>query len=137
LRSHAIVEAFGADLDEVRDPPDEARKAGQVRPAPGGERVGFPSYAFVGDDGVRTGLYGPQAYGNLRDAALAAGASPATERPAEPMEAIERFGRLTTRELEELSQRPRPVLEAELWALARDWRLRPEEYPFGVLWQTA
>ncbi len=137
LRSHAIVEAFGADLDEVRDPPDEARKAGKVRQAPGGERVGFPSYVFVGEDGERFGLYGPQAYGKLREAATGAGAAPANERPPEPMEAIERFGRLTTRELEELTQRPRPVLEAELWALARDWRLRPEVYPFGVLWQAA
>jgi putative protein-disulfide isomerase len=137
LRSHAIVEAFGADLDEVRDPPEEARKAGQIRPAPGGERIGFPSYAFVGDDGERSGLYGPQSYGKLREAAIGAGAVPASERAPEPMEAIERFGRLTTRELEELTQRPRPVLEAELWALARDWRLRPEVYPFGVLWEAA
>ena len=137
LRSHAIVEAFGADLDEVRDPPEEARVAGQVRPAPAGERVGFPSYAFVGDGGERSALFGPQTYGSMRDAALAAGATPANERPPEPMEAIERFGRLTTRELEELTQRPRPVLAAELWAFARDWRLRPEESPFGVLWQAA
>jgi putative protein-disulfide isomerase len=137
LRSHAIVEAFGADLDEVRDPPEEARQAGQVRTAPGGERIGFPSYAVVGEDGARSALYGPQTYDKLRGAAIAAGASPATERPPEPLEAIARFGRLTTRELEELTQRPRPVLLAELWALARDWRLRPEEYPFGVLWQAA
>jgi putative protein-disulfide isomerase len=137
LRSHAIVEAFGADLDEVRDPPAEAREAGQVKPALGGERVGFPSYAFVGEDGARAGLYGPQPYDALREAAIDAGANPAGERPPEPLEAVERFRSLTTRELEELTGRPRPVLEAELWGMAREWRLRPEISPFGVLWGVA
>ncbi len=68
---------------------------------------------------------------------MAAGAIAAHERPPEPLEAIERFGRLATRELEELTQRPRPVLEAELWGLAKEWRLKPEIFPFGVLWATS
>jgi hypothetical protein len=29
------------------------------------------------------------------------------------------------------------VLEAELWVLAREWRLKPEEFAFGVLWEAA
>ena len=138
LRSHAIVEAFGNDLEEVRDPPEEAREAGQVRPAVGGrERVGFPSVVFAGDGDERAAVYGPAPYERLREAAIAAGAEPAEERPPEPLEAIARFGRLATRELEELTTRPRPVLEAELWALAREWRLKPEISPFGVLWEAA
>jgi hypothetical protein len=138
LRSHAFVEVFGNDLVEVRDPPEEARAAGKVRPAIGGrERLGFPSILFAGENGERAAVYGPAPYERLREAAVAAGAEPVAEGPAEPQAAIERFGRLATRELEELTQRPRPVLEAELWALAREWRLRPELYPFGVLWATA
>ena len=135
LRSHAIVEAFGLDLEEARDPSEAARAAGQVKPAPGGrERVGFPTVAFVGEGGGREAVYGPAPYERLRDAAIAAGARPSDGAPPEPMAAIERFGRLTTRELEELTRQPRPVLEAELWGLAREWRLKPETHPFGVLW---
>jgi putative protein-disulfide isomerase len=137
LRSHAIVEAFGNDLEETRDPSDDARAAGSVRPAPGGrERVGFPTTVFAGADGEREAVYGPAPYDRLREAAIAVGGEPATGAPPEPMAAIERFGRLTTRELEELTQRPRPVLEAELWGLAREWRLKPEASPFGALWAT-
>ena len=137
LRSHASVEAFGADLDEVREPPAEARELGEVKQSLGGERVSFPSLVFVGEDGSRHGVFGPASYEEHRDAAIAAGAEPVTDDLAEPLAAIERFGRLTTRELEELTGRPRPVLEAELWALARDWRLRPETYPSGTVWQLA
>ena len=59
------------------------------------------------------------------------------ERPAEPVEAIERFGRCATRELEELTGKPRPVLEAELWARARDWELRSVEVAGGTMWELA
>ena len=47
------------------------------------------------------------------------------------------FGRCATRELEELTGRPRPVLEADLWALARDWRLRPVGVLGGTFWELA
>jgi hypothetical protein len=49
LRSHAITEAFAADLEEVRDPPHEARDAGAIhRSSKGRERISFPSALFVG-----------------------------------------------------------------------------------------
>ena len=51
LFSEAITEAFGADLEEVRNPPDEAREAGAVRRTEGHERISFPSAMFVGGDG--------------------------------------------------------------------------------------
>ncbi len=41
LFSEAITEAFAADLDEVRNPPPEAREAGAVRRTEGKERIGF------------------------------------------------------------------------------------------------
>ncbi len=48
---------------------------------------------------------------------------------------VQRFGRCATRELEELTGKPGPVLEAELWALARDWRLRPVGVLGGTFWE--
>ncbi len=43
VRSNAITEAFAADLDEVRDPPQAARDADAVGETEGRERVSFPS----------------------------------------------------------------------------------------------
>jgi predicted DsbA family dithiol-disulfide isomerase len=138
LRSHAIVEAFGADLDDVRNPSPAARAAGQVRELGRGlERFTFPSALFTGDGGSAHGVFGSQPYEAYREAAIAAGAVPRESRRLEPLEAIERFGRCATRELEELAGRPRPVLEAELWALAREWRLRPVPVLTGILWDAA
>jgi predicted DsbA family dithiol-disulfide isomerase len=136
LDSNAILEAFGGDLDEVRRIPEAARSAGAVRVTEGRERLAFPSVELVAE-GSRHGVWGWRPYEAYREAALAAGASPETQRPAEPLEAIERFGRCATREIEELTSRPRPVVEAELWALARDWRLRPVPALTWTLWELA
>ena len=138
LQSHAITEAFGADLDEVRDPPDEARAAGAVGRTEGKERISFPSAVFIGEDGSRHGVWkfarSPSA---MRDTALAAGARQMNEGSLDPMAAIERFGRCATRELEVLSEKPLPVLEAELWGMARDWKLKPVPALTGTLWESA
>jgi len=154
LRSNAITEAFAADLDEVRDPPQEARDADAVGETEGKERISFPSAVFVPADGVsssdgepasageasgreRHGVWGdsardPQA---LRGAALAAGAVQVNEGSLEPLDAIERLGRCATAELVELAGRPRPPVEAELWALARDRKLKPVPALTGTLWE--
>jgi predicted DsbA family dithiol-disulfide isomerase len=138
LRSHAITEAFGADLDEVRNPPEEARAAGAVRRTEGHERISFPSALFIGEDGSRHGVWGQaKSHAALRDAALTAGAKPFNEGGMEPAEAIRRFGRCATRELEVLADRPGPVVEAELWALARDWKLKPVSALTGTIWELA
>ncbi len=135
LGSHAITEAFAADLDEVRNPPQEARDAGKVKETERHDRLSFPSMAFTGDDGETHGVWGWQPYDAYRDAALAAGAQVAQEGRPEPLEAIERFGRSATGELEELTGKPRPVLEAELWGLARDWKLRADPVAGGTFWE--
>jgi hypothetical protein len=135
LASHAITEAFAADLDEVRSPPDEAREAGKMKRTEGHERVSFPSAVFVAGEGTRHGVWGWQPYEAYRDAALAAGASVAVDRRPEPLEVVERFGRTTTKEVEVLTGKPAPVLRAELWEGARDWRLRPVEVLGGTLWE--
>jgi hypothetical protein len=54
-----------------------------------------------------------------------------------PLEAIRRFGRSATRELEVLCERARPIVEAEVWALARDWKLKPVAALTGTLWEPA
>jgi predicted DsbA family dithiol-disulfide isomerase len=137
LFSEAITEAFGMDLDEVRNPPDEAREAGAVRKTEGKERISFPSAVFVGD-GPREAVWGEaRSHPALRDAALGAGAKQVNEGALEPMDAIRRFGRCATRELEVLAEKPLPVLEAELWALARDWKLKPVRALTGTLWEPA
>jgi putative protein-disulfide isomerase len=138
LRSHAITEAFGADLDEVRNPPEEAREAGGVRRTEGHERISFPSAVFIGEDGSRQGVWSQaKSHPALRDAALAAGAKQVNEGALEPLEAIRRFGRCATRELEVLCERPAPVVEAELWGMARDWKLKPVSALTGTIWERA
>jgi hypothetical protein len=140
LRSHAITEAFGTDLDEVRDPPEEARQAGAIhRSSKGRERISFPSALFIGEDGGHRGAWGNDSVDvkKMREAAWAAGARQVNEGSLEPLEAISRFGRCATREIEILTGRPRPVVEAELWALARDWKLKPVPALTGTVWERA
>ncbi len=135
LRSHAITEAFGADLDEVRDPPAEARDAGAVLLTDGHERIALSSAVFVAADGSRHGVWASHDYEDYRRAAEAAGATAVNDEPLGALESVERFGRVATREVEELSRRPRPVVEAELWTLARDWKLKPLPSLIGTLWE--
>ena len=136
LRSNAMTEAFGEDLVEVRAIPDEARERGAVRTTEDKERVAFPSAVFRDENGEQRGVWGVETYGELREAALASGAEPAETGPLEPMDAIARFGRCATEELATLAgDRPLPVLEAELWAAAKEWRLKPVRILTGTLWE--
>jgi len=140
LRSHAITEAFGADLEEVRDPPQEAREADAVhRSSKGRQRISFPSALLVGEDGSRHGVWGSACLDpdQMRAAALAVGGRQVNEGSLEPLDAIRRFGRCATRELEMLADKPRPVIEAELWAMARDWKLKPVAALIGTIWEPA
>jgi putative protein-disulfide isomerase len=121
LRSHAITEAFGGDLDEVRSAE---------------EPIPTPSYAFVGPNGERHDLRGPQSYDALLAAAVAAGATPSPAGAApDPLALIKRFGRIATAEIAAITERPRPVVEAELWTLARNWRIKPVAVLTGTLWE--
>jgi putative protein-disulfide isomerase len=139
LGSDAAGAAFAADLEEVRAPPQEARDADAIhRSRKGRERISFPSAVFVGE-GTRHGVWGSDSVDpeRMRDAALAAGAARVNESPLEPLEAIARFGRCATRELEVLVNRPRPEVGAELWALAREGALRPVSALTGTVWEPA
>jgi hypothetical protein len=135
LESNAITELFAADLEEVRSVPAEAREQGKTGETEGRERVSFPSAVFIGSDGERHGVWGRQPYSAYREAALGAGASPVNEGALEPLEALQRFGRLATVEAEALSERARPLVEAELWRLASEWKLKSVAVLTGMLWE--
>jgi predicted DsbA family dithiol-disulfide isomerase len=137
LHSNAIVETFAAHLEEVRNVPDEAREQGQVKTTEGHERLSFPSAYFRSGDGERRGVFGWQPFEAYREAAIAVGAEPRSSGHPAVLDALERFGRCATRELEELTGRPRVLVEAELWGLAREWRLRPVPALTGTLWEKA
>lgn len=138
LRSHATLEGFGADLEQVRAPSAAARQQGKVKELGGGkERYVFPSAVFASADGAEHGVFGWRPYEDYREAAIRAGAKPvALERP-EALDVIERLGRAATREVEELTGQPRPLVEAELWSLASTWRLKPIAVLIGTLWELA
>jgi putative protein-disulfide isomerase len=137
LVSNAITEAFAADLDAARNPPAEAREEGKVGETEGHDRVSFPSAVFGGEDGAKRGVWGWSPYEEYREAAIAAGAKPLHELPSDPTEPLRRFGRCATAELEELTGKPVPVLQAELWSLAREWRLKPIGTLGGTFWELA
>jgi predicted DsbA family dithiol-disulfide isomerase len=124
LRSNAIVEAFGADLDRTR-------AAG----LPGDERVAFPSFLVAGADGSEHWVRDRWEPAALLDAARAAGGEPVAAPGVE--EALRRFGTLATAEVGAACGLPGPRAAAELWRLASEWRVRPERMLTGELWTVA
>jgi hypothetical protein len=106
-----------------------------VRRTEGRERISCPSAVFVGNDGARHGVWGWRPYEAYREAAIAAGAVQVNGESLEPRQAVERFGNIATAEAVALADRPAPVVEAELWALATQWELRPVATLTGTLWE--
>ena len=137
LASNATLEAFGADLGEVRDVPDQARAEGRVRCSVGHERVPFPTLVFVAEDGRRHWVVGNRPYEDYREAAEAAGARPAGTEVPGVLDALRRFGRMATSEVEAVCDLPLPRAAAELWRLATEWRIRPVHVLTGELWEPA
>lgn len=109
--SHAMVEAFGADLELTRDVP-----AGSPRD----DRVPFPTLRI----GERW-FFGRTPYGELQAAALAAGATALDSGPISVDAAFARFERLAATEVEALCRLSGPLAWAELWRLATEWIVRP------------
>lgn len=115
LGSHAIVEAFGADLEATR-----------------GGAFELPSFELGG-----VVVSGAAGYDALRAAALDAGAPPPGAEPLDLPAALERFGRLATAEVEAVCGLPGPRAAAELWRLAAEWQVRPVRVLTGTLWERA
>ena len=113
LRSHATLEAFGADLERAQavDPEHHAE---------GSERVKLPSLEFRGPGGEVHGVYGYTEYDLVREAALSAGAQPESDPPTIER-ALARFGAMATSELSAVCRMPRPPAAAELWRMATEW----------------
>lgn len=137
LASNAIVEAFGADLEEARTVPEAARAEGQVKEGQGRERVSFPSVTFAGEKGECRAVFGHRPYEEYRAAVEGAGGRASDGEPPGVMEALARFGRMATRELEVVCELAEPRAAAELWRLACDWRVRPVRVLTGWLWERA
>jgi hypothetical protein len=137
LGSNAIVEAFGADLEEARAVPEEARRAGAVVEGDGHERVSIPAAVLVGEDGSRHWVLPPFGHEELRVAALAAGAASETREAPDVLDALGRFPRMAAVEVEEVCGLPGPRARAELWRLALEWRVRPLRALTGHLWELA
>jgi putative protein-disulfide isomerase len=128
--SHAIVEAFGADLDRAGAVPAEHHASGTGR-------VKLPSLEFVGSDGAVHGVYGYSDYASLAAAAIAAGAEPAGGAPSRVEAALGVFGSMATAEVAAVCDLPGPRAPAELWRLATEWRVRPDRAGTGELWTVA
>ena len=137
LGSHAIVEAFGSDLEEARSVPDEAQAEGQSKPAGSAKRMTFPSAIFIGGDGARHSVFGYSAYEDYRAAAEAAGARGGGEPAPGVVEALRRYGRLATAEVEAVCGLATPPAAAELWRLATEWKVKPTRVLTGYLWELA
>jgi putative protein-disulfide isomerase len=120
LGSHAIVEAFGADLELTRS-------------AGGDGSVPLPSVRF-GDDGW---VAGDDPYERWRQVAIAAGASPAGDPLPDVQAALARFGRMATAEVAAVCGLAGPRAPAELWRLAAEWAVKPERVLGGELWEVA
>lgn len=110
--SHAILEAFGADLELSRAVPEGS---------PRQDRVPLPTLRF-GED---RWLFGRSPYDELAAAAEAAGASRVLTGPISVDEAFARFERLAVKEVEVLCGLPGPRAHAELWRRAAEWELKP------------
>jgi hypothetical protein len=108
--SHAMVEAFGADLELTRDVPAGSPRA---------DRVPFPSFR-IGERWV----FGRVPYSELRAAAVDAGAAPVLTDRLSVDAAFARFERLAAKEVEVLCGLAGPLAWAELWRRAAEWRVR-------------
>jgi predicted DsbA family dithiol-disulfide isomerase len=114
LDSHAIVEAFGADLEASR---------------------GLSPPTLVFEEGRE--VAGEASYDDWRAAALAAGARPAGDPAPDVLGALRRFGRMAGAEVEAVCDLPGTRANAELWRLAAEWRVGPVRVLTGVMWELA
>ena len=130
LSSHAIVEAFGNDLERSRMPPAELESADS-------ERIPLPTISLEGEGGETRWLFGARPYEEYRAAAEEAGAAESGEPAPEPLQALRRFGRMATREVEEACRMPTTRAASELWRLAGEWSARPVRVLTGYLWEAA
>jgi putative protein-disulfide isomerase len=127
VASHAMLEAFGSDLER-------ARAVAPEHFADGSDRVKLPSLEF---GGPANGVYGFADYSALEAVAVAAGAEVTQEQPLGVEDALRRFGTLSRAEVAAVCDLPGPRGPAELWRLATEWRIKAERVGSGELWTIA
>jgi hypothetical protein len=123
LASHAILEAFGADLERTRAAGDAALP--RVEFQEGDATVGELRGGSVTD---------PEAWSA---AAAAAGARRQSATAPSVEQALRAYGRLATPEVAAACGLPGPRAQAELWWLAGEWRVRAERHLSGETWTLA
>jgi predicted DsbA family dithiol-disulfide isomerase len=133
LDSHAIVEAFGADLEATRA---HSRELPFVV-VEGGAREGeaAPAAAPGPAAGRAAGSHVLRPGDDWRAAVLAAGARPAGDPAPDVLVALARFGRMASAEVEAVCDLAGPRANAELWRLAAEWRVKPVRVLTGMLWE--
>jgi hypothetical protein len=139
LESNATLEAFGKDLEDSRTIPDAAREAGLATDGSHGssvERLQFPALHLTGDGDERW-VGGDHSYEDWRAAVTAVGATPREQPWPDVAEALRRFGRMATAELEAVCDLPGPRAGSEAWRLASEWRVRREPVLAAELWELA
>jgi putative protein-disulfide isomerase len=118
MGSHAILEAFGEDLER-------------------GRGFELPTMEFRGEDGAVHAVTGAQPWEAYRDAAIAAGAASAEAPRPSVEEALRRFGTMAAVEVAAVCDLPGPRAPQELWRLAGEWKARPERTLAGEMWSLA
>jgi predicted DsbA family dithiol-disulfide isomerase len=120
LASHAILEAFGADLERTRAVGDGALP--RLEFWKGGATVGELRGGSVID-------------GEAWSATAAAAGAAVQSAPTLGVEqALRTHGRLATPEVAAACGLPGPRAQAELWRLAGEWRVRAERHLSGETW---
>jgi putative protein-disulfide isomerase len=107
LGSNAIVEAFGNDLEDFRS-----------------RELELPTMV-IGNRAI-PGFEPYEAYRHAVELEAA-------ELP-DVGDALRRFGRMATREVEEVCGLPGPRASAEMWRLALEWKVKPVRVLTGYLW---
>ena len=137
LQSNAIVEAFGADLEETRAPPTP-RASGTGCRTP--RAVSASCSRHCGSKGTAPSPLTSSAMRPTRNCArpaIAAGGRPSDEPRPDPLAALRRFGRLATVEVEAVCDLSAQTAEGDLWRLAAEGRARPLRVLTGDLWELA
>lgn len=135
--SHAIVEKLGADIEFARGLAGEAADRPEALAATAGrQRLLFPALVFEGPRGRAT-AFGEPSWDRWMEAAEQAGGRAIRGTKREAADLLQELGPLATREIEELTQRSRAEVEAQLWTMAQAGQVRVERVLTGDLWQSA
>jgi putative protein-disulfide isomerase len=137
LRSHAITEAFAEDLERTKSLSESRDDLTATDHSIGAGGAPLPTLVFRSDEERVERVVGYAPWPRLRDAAAAVCGGGPEGSPLSVEDAVARFGRVTTAEVEALCDLPGPRAGAELHRLAAEWKVRPVRTLTGYLWEAA